>query len=686
MPRIPMGNFGRSMPEVERIQMPQSQSGQMLANALGNISQVAQQKDQQQRDEEAKQKQIALYHDNMATEEAKVKIDDVLTTEMAEQSTLVKNEVSQGRLSADQGAEQLKTWSDNRYKQLENDMPMHSREKLKQYWGENQQRESAGLLPLQLRADAQKGVVLADRYSEIASRYDRKQGREYLETSLTSLNLSEADKQARLNAYESGQDISEIDSAISSAVENKDTASLRQLINKMDSGGFGYTDAPTLQQKKNQALSRIDAIDTQVKLEENKRNSEASKMLNEYKTNVLTGRAQDPDYESNVGQVVAGTESESEFKFLQKQSVNFQRFANKSTSEQQKLINEQKAKMKNTPSASAADEEKILGVYEDIYKNKIETAKNNPNQLVREAGVKVHSLGGASLSTNTSQWIDGAIDNGMSQLAMKDANIIVKPISDEDLPEAKKAFDGMSVNDKLSFIGGLINKSKGVPNGARIWGATLGQLGSGDQNYIAAGLAKMNNFKSTEGRYLATSIVNGTQLLKNKQLVLPKDDILREKFNEYMGNTVTGTSANNSFNVFKAVYADTLNERGLTHSKSDEAPDKGSLAAALAFASGGVYQQTGKFTNYAGGKMDSWKVSKPYGMTDDVFESRIDAGYTSLAKHTGMSESELKTFRLRQSPVKNKNGSIQYDLINERGNPLKIGDVTWRIVINGATK
>ena len=654
-----------------------------LGNAIGGALEA---RDAKQREEEAQQKSIALYHDNLATEEAKVKLDDVLTTEMAEQSTLVKNEVSQGRYSADQGAANLKAWSDSRYQQLENDMPMHSREKLKRYWDDSQQRETVGLLPLQLRADAQKGVVLADRYGDIASRYDRQQGREYLETNLSSLNLSESDKQARLYKYESGQDLSEIDSVISTAIENKDTESLHQLIKRMDDGGFGYTDAQTLQQKRNQALSRIDALDTQAKVQANKRNSDASKTLNEYKANVLTGRAQDSDYESNVAQLVAGTESEAEFNFLKQQSVNFQKFANKSTSEQQKLINEQKAKMKNTPSSSAADEEKILGVYEEIYKNKIETAKNNPNQLVREAGVEVHSLGGTSINTNTSNWIDGAIDNGVSQLAMKDANITVKPISAEDLPEAKKAFEAKSVNDKLSFIGELINKTKGVPNGTRIWGATLGQLGSGDQNYIAAGIAKMNNFRSTENRELATSIVNGTQLLKNKQLIMPKDAELKAAFNDYVGNTVSGTSANNSFNVFKAVYADTMDARNLQHKAADEAPDKEVLKFALAASTGGVYQQSGKFTNYMGGKMDNWKVSKPYGMTDDTFESRIDAGYTSLAKHTGMSESELKTFRLRQSPVKNKNGSIQYDLLNERGNPLKIGNVTWRIVINGATK
>ena len=64
MAKIPMGNFGNAMPQVERIQMPQNQTGQMIAGALQNVSQVsgqyAEQKDLQQREEEAKQKQISL--------------------------------------------------------------------------------------------------------------------------------------------------------------------------------------------------------------------------------------------------------------------------------------------------------------------------------------------------------------------------------------------------------------------------------------------------------------------------------------------------------------------------------------------------------------------------------------------------------------------------------------------------
>lgn len=689
MPRIPMGNFGKAMPEVQRIAVPQNnldQLGSAIANAGSSVHGAVQEIDKQKQEAELSAKRLELYNNDLAKQEAKVKLDDIMTTEMNEQVTLVKNGVSNGDYNAKAGQDALNKWSEDRYKQIESELPEFARPDLNNYWRDNVNRQASGLLPLQLRADMQKGVVLADRYGDIASRYDRKQGRAYLETNLASLNLPAADVQARVNAFESGQDILEIEGAISSAVENKDTNSLHQLITKMDNGGFGYTDGQTLQQKKNQVLSRIDAIDTQVRVEENKRNSEATKLLNDYKANVLTGRAQDSEYENNVGKAVAGTESETEFKFLQQQSVNFQRFANKSTSEQQRLINEQKAKMKNTPSANAADEEKILNAYEDIYKSKLQTAKTNPNQVVREAGLQVHSLGGNTLKSNPSEWIDGAVDNGISQLSLKDANITLKPISEEDLPEAKKAFDGMGVNEKLNFISGLISKSKGHPNGSRIWGSVLGQLGSGDQNYVAAGLADMNKFQSTEGRKLSTSIVNGTQILKNKQLIMPKDADLKSAFNNYVGNTVSGTSANNAYNVFRAVYADTMEARNLQHDKADELPNKEVLKFALSFATGGVHQQSGTLKNYMGGKLEDWKVAMPYGMTDDAFESRLDAGYASLAKHTGMTEAELKTLRLRQSPVRSKKGEIQYDLLNERGNPLQIDGVNWRIMINGATK
>ena len=92
MARIPMGNFGRTMPQVERIQMPQSNLGQLGAaiGNLGNTAQnIAQEKDKQQQEAEVSAKRLELYNNQLAETEAKVKLDDVLTSEMSEQVTLL---------------------------------------------------------------------------------------------------------------------------------------------------------------------------------------------------------------------------------------------------------------------------------------------------------------------------------------------------------------------------------------------------------------------------------------------------------------------------------------------------------------------------------------------------------------------------------------------------------------------
>ncbi len=652
-----------------------------IGNAIGGAFEA---RDQKQQEAEVSAKRLELYHNALDEQEAKVKLDDVMTTEMSEQVTLLKNDVSNGAMTADAASQTFKKWSDERYKQLENDMPMHARQNLKNYWDANSTKQTPGFLPLQLRADVQKGVVLADRITDIATRYERKQGREYLETSLAGLNLPEADKQARLYNYETTRDVLDIDGRISAAVEGNNTAELQTLVSDLDNGKYGYIDGPTAQQKKNMALSRIDALNKQAEVQENKRVQVAGKLFNDFKTQVMTGRALDDDYVNNVGESVKGTEHEGEYQFYKQQSLNFGRFSKLSTSEQLKLINEQKAKAKNSKSADPATEEKILGVYESIYAEKLKTGQNNPNQLVAEAGIQVNTIEPAELKTNPKGAAQKIVDNATSQLALKDNNIKLAPISQEDLPNAKKAFDAMSVNDKLNFIGGLISESKGVQSGNAIWGATLGQLGGGDLSYIMAGVARMNNYKSTQGEDVATAIISGTQALKNKQLIIPKDDILRQKFSEYVGNSASGNTANMNFAAFKSIYAH-LTERNSYQHKDKDDFDEGMMNTALSMATGGVYDQ-GNFKNAVGGKIEDWKVSKPYGMDDTLFEGHLAKGYAQIAKQTGLSVSDLESLRLRRSDRRSPKGEIQYDLINERGNPLQVGGVVWRINIEGATK
>ncbi|MDN8707872.1 hypothetical protein Q0M69_14290, partial [Staphylococcus aureus] len=74
---------------------------------------------------------------------AKVKLDDVLTTEMSEQVTRLKNDVSNGSMTADAANQDFKTWSDQRYKELETEMSGHAQQNLKNYWSSNINQQTA---------------------------------------------------------------------------------------------------------------------------------------------------------------------------------------------------------------------------------------------------------------------------------------------------------------------------------------------------------------------------------------------------------------------------------------------------------------------------------------------------------------------------------------------------------------
>ena len=671
MPRVPMGSFGNAMPQVQRIQMPQRNTGE-LANALNTTVQTVVQAKQQ--------------NDKVKTDEAKIKLDDTLTTEFSDQVTLVKNNVLNGVYDAKTGDENLRKWSTERYKNFEADIPEHAKKDLQNYWNANVNQQTSSLLPLQIKADAQKSVSLADRATDIATRYDRDKGREYLKSYLDTAQMSEAEKSTRMQKYDITRDILDIDDRMSVALSKNDPEDLHNLVSELDSGGYQYLDGATAQNKKNQVRSRIDSINKTNEVAENKRIQEAGKVLTDFKAQVLTGRLLDDAYRNDVKDSVRGTEHEAEFDFYDKQSSNFQSFSRKSTTDQLALINKQKANMKNSSTQDAVNEGKVLGVYEDIYKEKLNTIKSNPNQAVREAGLEVNELSGMELKSDPNSFIKKVIENGSNQKALKDSNITLLPISKEDLPDTRNAFEAMGVDQKLSFIGGLIDQTNGIQGGASIWGAVLGQLGSGSMNYVTAGLARKNNFKSTEGRDLATSILTGTQLLKNKQLVMPKETKLNLAFNQYVGNTVSGVSANRDYETFKAVYADTLNQRGIQHQSTDEDPNASVLKTALGMTTGGVYAQSGEHKNYLGETISSWKVSKPYGWEDGKFEAYINHSYKNLAEHTGKTVYELQSFRLQQSSKRSKKGEIQYDLLNERGNPLTIDGVVWRASLPGVTK
>ncbi|KYQ83565.1 methyl-coenzyme M reductase [Acinetobacter sp. NRRL B-65365] len=634
-------------------------------------------------------RQQQVWQKERAQEEnsAKLQLDDVLTTDFSNKVTDLKNQVGNGVLSAEQANNDLSAWSNDRYAQLEENLPQHAKPQLKNYWAQSVNNQRSSFFPLQLRADEQKGVELVDRAFGIATRLPTQERESYFKTYLDNAPISEAEKSQRMQKLREESNKIDLDGRILSAVNSGSVDELSTLNTDLDKGAYGYLNGGQVQDYKASISSKIHTLQNRQQIEENKRLTESNKVFNEFKQSVLTGRNLDASYVDNVRTAVNGTDNQADFDFYMGHSSNFQKFSKLSTTEQLKMLNDQKALLKNSSSSDPVREEKVMNVYQSIYDEKIKLAKDNPSQILAENGIQLPDINPTAIKTNPQGLAKNLVTVGTYQLAMKknDPNVAIKPISTDQLPQAIDEFDKSSVDQKLNLISNLIGQTKGITGGKQIWQETLKQLGSGSLNYVAAGTARLNNFKSTEGRELSTSIISGTQLLKNKQFTMPKEADLRASFNDYVGQTVSGTTANDAYEVFKAVYADTMVSRGEAHSKADELPNKEIAEFALGFTTGGIYDQDGGFRNYMGGKYQSWKVTKPYGMTDDAFSSRLDQGYNVIAQQTGISAAELKNLRLRQGKS-SSTGELQYDLINERGQPLVVNKAVWRIKMSGVTK
>lgn len=679
--RIPISR-GREAPQA---QMQSFTPNTGLAEIGRSIGGAIQARDDQQRQQEVTAKNLELYNNQLAEKEGKLKLDESLSTDFNDKVVDIKNRLGNGVITTQQADEELNTWSNAKFSELQNSLPGHAQDDLKKYWDSNVTRQRTSFLPLQLRADEQKGGVLADRFFDVATRMEREAGKEYLLKNIVGLPLSEAQKSELTNKYETTRDITDIQSKITNAISENSVEGLQEVATSLKD--YKFINGQAVQKFQTEIQSKITTLQQRQQVQENKRINEAEKVLNEYKQNVLTGRPMDLTYQTNVEKAVKGTPSETEYNFYTKQSSDFLRFQKLSTDQQLAEINKRKANMKNSSSADAVAENKVLATYQSIYDNKLKTAKENPTQALREKGIELPEVNPLTLKVNPSDFAKNIVTIGSYQVAQrdKDPNATIKPIPNEVLPAAKQAWEEATVDQKLNLISSMIAQTKGVKNGAKIWGEALGQLGGGNSNYVMAGVAKANGYRSTEGRELANSIVIGTQLLKNKQLIMPKEDDMREAFNKYVGQTLTGTNANNAYEVFKAVYADTMNERGFSHSSKDEAPNKKILNTALGMATGGVYTQPTSFRNYRGDKVSDWKVTKPYGITDDAFEAQLEKGYQTISKQTGISVNNLKEFRLRQGKP-SSTGAIQYDLINERGQQLVVKNAIWRITMDGVNK
>ncbi|MEB5477269.1 hypothetical protein [Acinetobacter pollinis] len=174
MAKIPMGDFGNALPEVQQTRLPQSNMGD-FANTVGNLGQslsdYGQEQNKEQRQQEVANKVAELNNNKIADQQAQLHIDEAYSTKFSDAYADIKNRVGNGSLSAQQANIELTQKSDDIFKQLQPNLPLASVNNLRDEWNSSVNKSRASFAPLQIKADEQMQHTQLDQASQIYGRY-----------------------------------------------------------------------------------------------------------------------------------------------------------------------------------------------------------------------------------------------------------------------------------------------------------------------------------------------------------------------------------------------------------------------------------------------------------------------------------------------------------------------------------
>lgn len=658
MARIQLGNFGSVLPEVQRTPTQSVSTGQVLANAAMKVGDQFIQRKQQ---ENAVLKQERERDENLlyVGQTAKMNSDiEMLDRGITEQIGLNQMTYDDAILYRQENLEQIR----NKYHA---DIPDSKKNQFNSSYDAIAYDSANRLLPIAMQAKKAQDVQKVEGVVEDAIKSDDKN------KALTLIRMGlegssiPADKQTEVmrnsgrrwdnnTATQRFVALSEA-SDLDGLKSDYSVESLTELYPDM-------TQEDILKQH-NAAQSEIGRIEKRNEIELKKREDLAKKSLDDYKSAVFAAgsRGIDESVENTTLDMVKGTPYEAEYKFYQSQSHNFTKFGQLSVTEQNRQIAKIEASLANNKSVDPETDNKILSAYKSINADKTANL-DNPNQLIRNLGANVETIQPLDLLTNPEKATKNIVSNALGQMNIGESGLKLSPIPQEDVPALKEAWGKASVDQRLNIISSLISGTKNAKNGKAIWNAALGQITGNNKAYAMAGVARMNGYYAqidgVKTDDVASAIINGENLLKDKSRTRPDPKLLDAEYDKYVGLSATGETAALSRAAFHSLY-EHISVRDNYQHKDNKDYDKRIAKLALGLATGGVYTQT----KYKG---NDWKVSLPYGMKEDDFENILDVQYDRAAKVLKTTPQELKQYRLARAGL-SSTGRVMYAMLYDNG-------------------
>ena len=515
-----MGNFGNAMPQVGRIQMPQNQSGQMIAGALQNMSQVAQQRHEREKIEQDKKDKA-----DFALQSSKIGAD----ISLVDDDLLIK--MQSGELTFDQSVQQRQKSLETIKGQYKEAIPKTYNQAFDNYFEQHSYQSASKYLPVAQKAEQQQSIV---------------QLKSMTENYLKSPDASDQEVQVGLQTYAQSKGLSQayVDDTFSEYKNKRSGNDVNAfyLANKTDNTKLAELTTPEAVLKKHpnltqeqavywsgRAASQMDQNQKAYDRQQKEVESEAKDAVGEMRSDIETGLIPSESVIKERLALVKGTTHEKEFIQYSGALVEVQKFMRLGPDQREAYLSKERANAQNQEQENPQDISWRLNLLAKTHDNMLGYEKNNSTLAYSiKTGQELTPIPTTSIISGDPNAISALTKNIKAVQAnntIDGVNGSLNPFTTQQQVELKQFWNKAQPGDKLTLLTNLFAASGGNANASR------------DMIKSIAGESGAYRLSASLGRRgltdIAGQIVTGQDLL-DKDLVKVDEKGLRAKATNYL--------------------------------------------------------------------------------------------------------------------------------------------------------
>lgn len=639
MARIQLGNFGNVLPEVQRTPTQSVSSGQIIANAVGNVAgQLANQYSQRKK-EEAQQ-----------LEQKQKGEDDILYTNLYSKAGVdlqvldddVNMQIKQGakledvQLYREEGVQNI-------MQKYQYDIPERYRDRFAGAMDAKAYESAAKSLP-QFRASQQQSerVTLNETMQNALKSDTREEYRAVMQIGIDGSSLSSADKQELLNRADNSWDVDKSGRLLEGLFRSQDVDAIQTEFQSENlKTKFPYLQQDQITALQKSAYAKIDQINRAKETEAKAIDNDAKDAVSEMKRIVSTGGIPSVEVLTGLAQRTIGTQYATEMNQYVAVADGVNKFLRMPPDQRGTVLSRMQSEQKTKPSDDPELDKYTLDLYTRAHNESLSREKNdvagNYNVVT---GKELINPPATSIAMGDPQAINALRQNIKEIKAFNATRGITgnaNPLTQQTQNELRQFWGKAPAEQRLQILGNLKSASTGEPNS---FSPMVQSIAGGANSYrLAAAIGNNPRYKET----VALPIIKGQMRLEKKEVNFDTKQT-SSAINDYfagLGLSDSGISVYRDTAI--AYYAESLHQ---TQAKKDAngkyAFDEDLFNDALIAVTGGRYIQ------------GSNKVLRPYGVSDKSFRDQIKAFNDSNARSYGTDRSYFIDAKIMQNP-KNPN-------------------------------